>query len=123
MIPRRIWVNLAAFLLLFAVLCNWAVRNVLSLDAIENSVPDHGHVRELAWAAGQRRGDLPRRVGRGRSTRLHLSEADGVVVELDIDRGTRLPVGLTAAVRRKSAVGEPYVALEAPRRLHRRRRR
>lgn len=36
MIPRRIWVNLAAFALLFAWLGWWAVNNVIRLDIIEN---------------------------------------------------------------------------------------
>lgn len=35
MIPRRIWINLTAFLGLFALLLWWAVGNVISLDQIE----------------------------------------------------------------------------------------
>lgn len=112
MIPRRIWVNLAAFLGLFGLLCNWAVHNVLSLDAIERpyritatfeSSPGLRANVEVTYL-GVRVGTIER---------LHL-EDEGVVAELDIHREIVLPVGLTAAVRRKSAVGEPYVALEPP---------
>ncbi|MFD0477604.1 MCE family protein [Nonomuraea thailandensis] len=37
-----------------------------------------------------------------------------IVVGLDIDREIRLPKGVTAEVRRRSAIGEPYVALSPP---------
>lgn len=112
MIPRRIWLNLAAFLVLFAVLGNWALRNVLDLDALSDpyritatfeSSPGLRPNVEVTYLG----------VPVGSIERLRL-EGGGVVAELDMDKGTRLPVGITASVRRKSAVGEPYVALEPP---------
>ncbi|MFC7587335.1 MCE family protein [Nonomuraea antimicrobica] len=37
-----------------------------------------------------------------------------IVVGLDLDREVRLPKGVTAEVRRRSAIGEPYVELSPP---------
>src|SRR3546814_19766336 len=49
----------------------------------------------------------------GSIDRVQLS-AGHVRVDIDVDRGVELPEGLSAAVRRRSAVGEPYIALDPP---------
>ena len=113
MIPRRVKINLVAFALLFLLLSSWAVRNVVHLEVLERP-------RDLAAdfeaAPGLRANVevtyLGVRIGKIRSLELR----DEVVrVEMAIDRGTRLPEGLTAAISRKSAVGEPYISLLPPR--------
>ena len=112
MIPRRVLINLAAFVALFVLLCTWAVGNVIHLDVIErpwrlaaefDSAPGLRSNVEVTY--------LGVRVGTIRSLEL---TPRAVVVEMAIDRDQDLPQGLTAAIRRKSAVGEPYVALEPP---------
>ena len=112
MIPRRIYVNLAAFAALFMVLCWWAATNLLTVDAIERPFRLTAFFQEApGLRANVEVTYLGVRVGRIRSVDLD----DGAArVELALDRGTEVPIGLSAAVRRKSAVGEPYVALEAP---------
>lgn len=112
MIPRRIYVNLLAFVGLFAVLCAWAVSQLVTIDAIEQPYEVTAHFVE---APGLRSNVevtyLGVRVGQIRAVTL----TDGAAkVTMAMQRGTALPKGVTAAVRRKSAVGEPYVALTAP---------
>jgi phospholipid/cholesterol/gamma-HCH transport system substrate-binding protein len=111
-IPRRVLVNLAAFGALFLLLCSWALGNVVHLDAIERPWK---LAAEFEAAPGLRPNVevtyLGVRVGKIRSLEL---TPRAVVVEMRIDRDQDLPRGVLAAIRRKSAVGEPYVALEPP---------
>jgi phospholipid/cholesterol/gamma-HCH transport system substrate-binding protein len=106
---RRIAVNLAAFGLLFAVLAVWAVRNVLHLQLIDKP---YTVVAEFERSPGLRRdvevAYLGTRIGTIGSVSLQPGHVE---VTLRIDRGVELPADVTAAVRRKSAVGEPYVDL------------
>lgn len=112
MIPRRVKINLAAFALLFLALSAWAVRNVITVDALERP---YSMSARFESASGLRPNVevtyLGVRIGRIRSVELR---DDVVHVDLAIDRGTRLPEGLTASISRKSAVGEPYVSLLPP---------
>jgi phospholipid/cholesterol/gamma-HCH transport system substrate-binding protein len=112
MINRRVWINLAAFLALFVVLASWAVRNVVSLDQIERPYRIDA---EFESSPGLQANVEATYLG------VHVGSVDAVAladdhvdVAIDIDRDVRLPEGLSAAVRRKSAVGEPYVALDPP---------
>jgi phospholipid/cholesterol/gamma-HCH transport system substrate-binding protein len=108
-ISRRIVVNLVAFIALFVLLCTWAVRNVIRFDAIERP---YVVTAEFETSPGLRPdfevAYLGLRVGNIGKVRL---VGDHVEVQLKIDRGERLPGDVTASVRRKSAVGEPYVDL------------
>lgn len=112
MLPRRIYLNLGAFVLLFAVLCGWAVSNVLRPDLLEDTYEVDA---DFADATGLRTGVEVTlrgfRVGRVSSVRLVPGRAE---VTLAIDGDAELPLGAGAAVRRRSAVGEPYVAVEVP---------
>jgi phospholipid/cholesterol/gamma-HCH transport system substrate-binding protein len=112
MTPKRIYVNLAAFTLLFLALAAWAVTNVIKLDRIENPYQVTAYFQD---APGLRRNVevsyLGVSVGHVTTVRLASGAAE---VHLAIDRGRHLPTGINAAVRRRSAVGEPYVALTAP---------
>lgn len=112
MINRRVWINLAAFLLLFVLLAGWAVRNVVSLDQIERPYRiDAEFESSPGLQANVEATYLGVHVGSVDAVAL---ASDHVDVAIDIDRDVRLPEGLSAAVRRKSAVGEPYVALDPP---------
>jgi phospholipid/cholesterol/gamma-HCH transport system substrate-binding protein len=106
---RRLWINAAAFLALFALLGVWAVRNVLHLDMVERP---HRITAEFATSPGLRSGFEVTYFGvhAGSLGRVAIT-GDHVTVTLKIDRDLELPAKLDAAVRRKSAVGEPYVDL------------
>ncbi|GAA3156743.1 hypothetical protein GCM10010466_54460 [Planomonospora alba] len=111
---NRIRVNLAFFVVLGAVMTVWAFTGVIRLDVIER--PYRVNV-EFASSPGLVPGFdvayLGVRIGRIDGVRLAPGR---IVVALDIDRGVRIPRGVTAEVRRKSAIGEPYVEISPPRR-------
>lgn len=112
MISRRVIVNLSAFVLLFAVLALWAVRNVVKLDQIEKP---YTIVAEFESSPGLQPNVEATYLGVsvGSIERVELA-SDHVRVEIDINRGVEIPEGISAAVRRKSAVGEPYIAFDPP---------
>jgi phospholipid/cholesterol/gamma-HCH transport system substrate-binding protein len=111
-LPRRIYLNLAAFVLLFAALSAWAVQNVLRPDLLEDT---YDVTAEFADATGLRTGVEVTlrglRIGRVSTVRIVPGRAE---VVLSIDADAELPNGSGAAIRRRSAVGEPYVAIEVP---------
>jgi phospholipid/cholesterol/gamma-HCH transport system substrate-binding protein len=111
-IPRRVIVNLVAFVLLFVLLASWAVQNVVQLDQIERP---YTIVAEFESSPGLQPNVEATYLGVsvGSIETVELAD-DHVRVEIDIDRGVEIPEGISAAVRRKSAVGEPYVALDPP---------
>jgi phospholipid/cholesterol/gamma-HCH transport system substrate-binding protein len=106
---RRLWINAVAFLALFAVLSVWAVRNVLHLDVIERP---RMITAEFETSPGLRAGYEVTYFGvHAGSLGTVAIHGDHVTARLKIDRDLELPATLDAAVRRKSAVGEPYVDL------------
>ncbi|MFF5259984.1 MCE family protein [Actinomadura viridis] len=111
----RIVVNLAFFTLLGVVLAVWAVRSIISVDALDR--PFHV-TAEFATSPGLNHDlevtHLGVRVGRIGDVRLRQGHVD---VRLDLDRGVRVPAGVGARVLRKSAIGEPYIELTQPPRL------
>jgi phospholipid/cholesterol/gamma-HCH transport system substrate-binding protein len=136
-ISRRIIVNLGVFVGVFLLLAYWAVSNVVSIDRIDrpyrvtayfSTSPGLRDGFEVAYL-GLRVGtigtvelidDPTYCVPAGEAGGEEQAEGDEsgqastgacVAVELKIDRGTVLPANLTPFVRRKSAVGEPYVDL------------
>ncbi|WP_084956410.1 MCE family protein [Thermoactinospora rubra] len=109
---NRIFVNLGFFALLGVVMTVWAFTTIIKLDAIERPYRVDA---EFASSPGLIRGFdvayLGVRVGKIGDVRLAPGK---IVVGLDIDREIRLPKAVTAEVRRKSAIGEPYVELFPP---------
>lgn len=107
---RRIRVNLAVFALLGLILTVWAVRNVLGFDPFSRPY-------RLSAQFSDSRGLQPGfdvtylgvAIGKIHSVRL---DGGKVVVRLAIDKGERVPQGVTATAALKSAIGEPYVDLE-----------
>ena len=106
---RRVLANIAAFAALGLVLGWWAVTNVLHLAAVEHPYAVHAQFTtspglsphfEVTYL-GQRVGTI---------NRVRLA-GDHVDVDMQIDQGITLPAAVEAAVRRKSAVGEPYIDL------------
>ncbi|WP_431908786.1 MCE family protein [Nonomuraea jabiensis] len=109
---NRIYLNLGVFAALGVVMTVWAFSTIIRLDAIERP---YRVSAEFVSSPGLIRGFdvayLGVRVGKIGDVRLAPGK---IVVGLDIDRGIRLPKGATAEVRRKSAIGEPYVELSPP---------
>lgn len=109
---NRIYLNLGVFAVLGVVMTVWAFSTIIRLDAIERP---YRVSAEFVSSPGLIRGFdvayLGVRVGKIGDVRLAPGK---IVVGLDIDRGIRLPKGATAEVRRKSAIGEPYVELSPP---------
>lgn len=108
----RIYLNLGSFALLGVVMTVWAFTTIIKLDAIEQP---YRVSAEFASSPGLIRGFdvayLGVRVGKIGEVRLAPGK---IVVGLDIDKEIRLPKAATAEVRRKSAIGEPYVELSPP---------
>jgi phospholipid/cholesterol/gamma-HCH transport system substrate-binding protein len=106
---RRVTINLAVFAALAVVMVVWAFRNVVHFDFIDR--PYHITV-EFESSPGLHPNFevdyLGLRVGKIDSVKL---EKNKVVVRLDMERGVKIPQGVTAAAARKSAVGEPVVEL------------
>lgn len=107
---RRIVVNIAFFALIGVALAVWAVTNVVSFDFIDrpftvtaqfDTSPGLSPRFEVTYL-GQRIGAI----------RKVVLDDKVVTATLKIDRDEEVPRAVTAAVRRKSAVGEPYVDLQ-----------
>ncbi|GAA4063480.1 MCE family protein [Actinomadura miaoliensis] len=108
----RILVNLAFFALLGVVLSVWAVRSIISIDALER--PFHvtaDFTTSPGLTADLEITHLGVRVGRVGAVRLRQGR---VAVRFDLNRGVRVPAGVGARVLRKSAIGEPYIELTQP---------
>ena len=111
-LPRRIYINLLAFVVLFVVLVAWASNSVLDPGGFDRTYPV---AVEFADATGLRMGVEVSFRG------VRVGEVDGVDIgagnataRLSISAERELPLESTFVVRRRSAVGEPYVAVEPP---------
>ncbi|MFV2173064.1 MCE family protein [Actinomadura sp. LOL_016] len=108
----RIVVNLVFFAVLGVVLAIWALRSIISIDALER--PYHVTV-QFATSPGLRADQEVTHLGVHVGTVGGVALRDGRVdVRLDLDRGTDVPAGVGARVLRKSAIGEPYIELTPP---------
>ncbi|WP_433255911.1 MCE family protein [Streptosporangium sp. CA-135522] len=109
---NRIWINLGFFVVLGVVMTVWAFTSIIKLDFIERPYRINA---EFLSSPGLVRGFdvayLGVRIGRIDDVALAPGK---IVVGLSIDRDVRLPRGVTAEVRRKSAIGEPYVEISPP---------
>ena len=111
-VTRRILINLAASAVLFAVLAVWALQAIIRPDFLADT---YSVEARFTAATGLRPGVEVTYHG------IRVGAVDGVelrdgaaVVALDIAADQDLPEGAHAAVRRRSPVGEPYVAIDAP---------
>ncbi|RAY12390.1 MCE family protein [Actinomadura craniellae] len=108
----RILVNLCFFALLGVILAVWAVRSIISVDALER--PFHV-TADFATSPGLNSDlevtHLGVRVGRVGDVQLRQGH---VAVRLDLNRDARIPADVGARVLRKSAIGEPYIELTRP---------
>ncbi|MFI0354805.1 MCE family protein [Actinomadura sp. 9N407] len=108
----RIVINLTFFALLGVALAIWAVRSIISIDALDRPFRV---TAEFADSPGLNSDlevtHLGVRVGKVGAIELRTGHVD---VGLDLDRGVRVPAGVGARVLRKSAIGEPYIELTPP---------
>ncbi|TDD84204.1 MCE family protein [Actinomadura rubrisoli] len=106
---RRLTINLAVFGCLAVLMVVWAFNNVVRFDFIDRPYHITAEFESSPGLHPNFEVDyLGVRVGKIDSVRL---DKDKVVVRLDMDRGVKIPQGVTAAAARKSAVGEPVVEL------------
>ena len=111
MIRRTVKIQLAVFVGIFTLGVLYAGFSLVGLDAVRRPYVVHA---DFANSGGIFSGAevTYRGVRVGAVGPLHLT-SDGVVVDLKIDRGKRIPSsGVTATVANKSAVGEQYVDLQ-----------
>jgi phospholipid/cholesterol/gamma-HCH transport system substrate-binding protein len=109
---RRVLVNLGFFAVLFIVMIGWLTQRVVSFDRIEKPY-------KMAAEFTNAFGVLPNAevtylgVTYGRVSKVDRIPG-GVRVDMEIDRGRRIPEGSDANIFRKSAIGEQYVDFEPP---------
>ena len=109
---KRILANLIVFVAVFLTMCVWAVRNVVTFDAIEG--PYEIDI-DLAAASGIAPNAEVAYLGVhfGRVGDIELVDG-GVRATLKIDDGRQIPEGSLARIFRKSAIGEPYIDFQPP---------
>ncbi|MGW0588761.1 MCE family protein [Streptosporangium sp. NPDC002607] len=110
---NRIWINLGFFAALGVVMTVWAFTTIIKLDLVERPYRINAEfLSSPGLVEGFDVAYLGVRIGRISGVELAPGK---IVVALSIDRGVRLPRDVTAEVRRKSAIGEPYVEISPPR--------
>ncbi|MEQ1788601.1 MAG: MCE family protein, partial [Acidimicrobiales bacterium] len=109
---RRTLVNLIYFNGVFALMLFWAFNNIVSWDRLDQPYRITGDFEQAAGVKGNAEVTyLGVHFGRVSSVeRL----PDGVRINMKIDKGKEIPVGSTARVFRKSAIGEPYIDFVPP---------
>jgi phospholipid/cholesterol/gamma-HCH transport system substrate-binding protein len=111
-VRRRVWTNLAFFVVLFVIMLGWLTQRVVSFKRLDNPYPMSA---EFVNAFGV----LPNAevtylgVTYGRVSKVSRIPG-GVRIDMDIDRGRRIPEGGEASIFRKSAIGEQYVDFAPP---------
>ncbi|WP_030919079.1 MCE family protein [Streptosporangium amethystogenes] len=109
---NRIWINLGFFAALGVVMTVWAFTTIIKLDFVERPYRINAEfLSSPGLVEGFDVAYLGVRIGRISGVRLAPGK---IVVALSIDRGVQLPRDVTAEVRRKSAIGEPYVEVSPP---------
>jgi len=104
---RRILANVVVFAIGFVVMVTWAVQQVVSVDQLDQPY-------RISAEFDNAFGVLPNAevtylgVGIGTVTSVRRV-AEGVRIDLKIQRGERVPADATAGIARKSAIGEPYI--------------
>jgi phospholipid/cholesterol/gamma-HCH transport system substrate-binding protein len=109
---RRVAVNLTTFAVMGLALAWWAVNNVLQIDVVDKPYTITADFESSpGLQPGFDVGYLGTPIGRVREVTL---EDGGVSVVMAIEKGREIPEGSSLAVRRKSAIGEPYVDVVPP---------
>jgi phospholipid/cholesterol/gamma-HCH transport system substrate-binding protein len=111
-VSRRLLVNVAVFAVLGVALFAWAVVSVLSFDFVERP---YEVTAEFDTSPGLLPAFQASYLGVPVGTIKSVDLVDGKVkVILKIDRDKKIPADVDAAVKRRSAVGEPYIDMTLP---------
>jgi phospholipid/cholesterol/gamma-HCH transport system substrate-binding protein len=109
---RRIVLNVIVFSIGFIVMTTWAVRQVVSVDQLDKP---YSIAAEFPNAFGVVPNAEVTYLGVGYGTVTQVKRVpSGVRIDMKIERDKRIPVGATAMITRKSAIGEPYVDFSPP---------
>ncbi len=109
---RRVFVNLVFFTLLSLVMVSWAISNVVSIRSLEGPYTLRGR---FAATGGVGRNAEVTYLGVPVGTVTGVERDTGaVLVSMDIDREVDIPMGSSANIQRKSAIGEPIVDFRPP---------
>lgn len=109
---RRLIVNVAVFAVMGVALFGWAIFNVLSFDRVERPFKV---IAEFDTSPGLLPAFQASYLGVPVGTIKSVDLVGGKVrVILKINRGEKIPADVKAAVKRRSAVGEPYIDMTLP---------
>lgn len=108
----RIFVNLVFFSLLSLVMLAWAFSSVVSIRQIERPYTLKGRFAATG-GVGPNAEVTYLGVPVGTVTGVRR-DVGGVIVTMDIDREVDIPMGSSANIQRKSAIGEPIVDFRPP---------
>ena len=104
--------NVAVFGAAFLLMLGWAVRQVVSVDQLDQPYPISA---EFTNAFGIVPNAEVTYLGIGFGSVVSIDRIPGgVKVNMQIERGKKLPEMATAEIARKSAIGEPYVGFYPP---------
>src|SRR5207302_4863060 len=109
---RRTVANLVTFGLVSLVFFVWLLTSIVKVDTINRPYRIKG---DFASAVGLLSGSEVDYLGVTYGTVSHVGrDPGGVMVTMKIDHGKHIPMGSTASIFRKSALGEQYVELTPP---------
>ena len=109
---RRVLLNLVFFTFLFLLMVGWAVRSVVSVEAIEKPYKLSAEFSN-AFGVGKNAEVTYRGVPYGAVDSVERRPG-GVRINMKVKRDLQLPQNSTASVLRKSVIGEPYIDFEPP---------
>jgi phospholipid/cholesterol/gamma-HCH transport system substrate-binding protein len=126
-VSRRTLVNLIFFLLVFLVMCLWAVQNIVTIDAVDkpytvtgefaaaSGILPNAEVAYLGVHYGRVTG-VERKTGGDSCGQVDGKPAEGCVkMTMKLDRNRKdIPKNSIARIFRKSAIGEPYIDFKPP---------
>jgi phospholipid/cholesterol/gamma-HCH transport system substrate-binding protein len=109
---RRTVANLVTFFVIASLFFFWAISSLVKIDRINQPY----HVRaDFAQAVGVLPGAEVDYLGVTYGTVSQVERiTDGVRITMKIDHGKQVPMHSTAAIFRKSALGEQYVEFDPP---------
>ena len=101
------------FVAVFVTMCVWAVRNVVTFDAIERpyEIDDRAR-RGVGHRARTPRSPTSACTTAGSATSSSSTAACAATLKIDDER--RIPEGRSPGIFRKSAIGEPYIDFQPP---------
>lgn len=109
---RRVLINIAFFGMLFLLMVGWAVNSIITVEAIERPYTLRADFAN-AFGVGPNAEVTYRGVPHGSVSKVERRPG-GVRVHMKVKRTLQVPEGSSAAILRKSAIGEPYVDFEPP---------